>query len=141
MPGAQEAVGRLCLAGYVPIVVSNQRGVARGLVSMETLASIEDVIQRGLSQHRARIAGFYYCPHDLDAACDCRKPAPGLLLQAATDHQLDLSVSTIVGDSETDIHAGQAAGCRTIRIAPTGERSDADVVVSDLPAAVVRILA
>jgi D-glycero-D-manno-heptose 1,7-bisphosphate phosphatase len=140
LPGAREAVARLCIAGYVVIVVSNQRGVARDLVSWDTLASIERVIQRGVSKHGGFITAFYYCPHNTDEACGCRKPAPGLLLRAAAEHGLDLAGSAMIGDSETDVQAGRAAGCMTIRITAPGASSTADVVVDALASAADRLL-
>jgi histidinol-phosphate phosphatase family protein len=135
LPGVPEAIARLSSAGFVPIVVSNQRGIARALVSWSTLASIERVIQRGLSEYGGSIAAFYYCPHDIHEGCRCRKPAPGLLLRAAAEHRLDLGASAIVGDSETDVQAGRAAGCLSIQVAEPGEPSTADVVVAGLPSA------
>jgi D-glycero-D-manno-heptose 1,7-bisphosphate phosphatase len=128
-PDAAEAVGRLVRAGWLVIVVSNQRGVARGLVSWETIRAIE----RPLAA--LGITAFYYCAHDLDAGCSCRKPQPGLLFKAAADHSLDLSRSWMIGDEETDIAAGQAAGCRTLRIARRGVRTSADAVAPDVLAA------
>jgi D-glycero-D-manno-heptose 1,7-bisphosphate phosphatase len=131
LPGVPEAVASLRAAGYLPIVVSNQRGVARGLVGEEVLAAIE----RKLLDAGVAVEAFYYCRHDLDEGCDCRKPRPGLLLQAAREHGVDLRASVMVGDEETDVEAGRAAGCRTVRIGPAGTTTAADVLASDLAAA------
>jgi D-glycero-D-manno-heptose 1,7-bisphosphate phosphatase len=131
LPGVAGAVASLRRNGFVPMVVSNQRGVARGLVSREMLTDIE----RRLGEAGVEIEEFYYCTHDLDDACDCRKPRPGLLLRAAHDHSLDLQASVMIGDDESDMEAGRAAGCRTIRIGPYGTSTRADRLASDLPAA------
>jgi D-glycero-D-manno-heptose 1,7-bisphosphate phosphatase len=122
LEGAREAVALLRQHGYVPIVVSNQRGVARGLISEAVLQEIEE---------RIRVAGvevdhFYYCPHDFEDGCSCRKPKPGMLLSAARDLNLSLRDSVMIGDSEADVGAGQSAGCRTIRVSPAGVVTTAD---------------
>jgi D-glycero-D-manno-heptose 1,7-bisphosphate phosphatase len=140
LPGACEAVRRLNGSSYVPIVVSNQRGIARGLVDRQAVDEIEQRIQRDLRQRGGSIADFYYCPHDIDEACACRKPAPGLLIAAAEAHHLDLARSVMIGDSESDVEAGRAAGCGTIRIAEPDTSSEADLVVASLESAVERLL-
>jgi D-glycero-D-manno-heptose 1,7-bisphosphate phosphatase len=116
MPGAAEGAARLAAAGFRLLVVSNQRGVARGLVELRTLSEIERIIQSGLAERGARIEAFRYCIHDLHAACDCRKPQPGLLRRLAAELELDLGRSWMVGDSPSDVGAGKAAGCATALI-------------------------
>jgi D-glycero-D-manno-heptose 1,7-bisphosphate phosphatase len=101
-------------------VVSNQRGVARGLVSLETLRSIEGRIQGDLRPLGVQIEAFRYCMHDIEASCVCRKPAPGLILELAGELELDLGRSWMIGDSETDVTTGRRAGCRTAIIGATG---------------------
>lgn len=115
LPGARDAVARFKASGWKVAVVSNQRGVARGLVTFEVLAEIERKIQEDLGPDAA-IDGFYYCPHDLDEGCDCRKPRPGLLVRAAGDLGLDRAQSWMIGDEQSDVEAGRAAGCATILI-------------------------
>lgn len=132
LPGAREAVAALAGAGFVPIVVSNQRGIARGLLSWEDVREIEAGMQREFEQHGARVAAYYYCPHGADEGCDCRKPAPGLLLRAARDHDLDPGASVMVGDSESDVAAGRAAGCLTICVGPEGPSTSADFIAETL---------
>lgn len=134
--GAADAVALLESRGYVPIVVSNQRGIAEGSVSWNTIRAVERLIQDELARRGSAIAGFHYCPHSRDAGCECRKPAPGLLLRAAREHGVDLSASVMVGDAESDVEAGRAAGCHTVLITTSVELSAADVVVSSLSAAV-----
>ena len=132
LPGAAEGAARLARAGYVLTVVSNQRGVARGLVRPSVLGRIEEIIQDELARYGCSITAFRYCMHDLDDACDCRKPKPGMILRLARELDLDLVDSWMIGDSPTDIRTGQAAGCRTALLADSGDRTVADVVAPSL---------
>jgi D-glycero-D-manno-heptose 1,7-bisphosphate phosphatase len=116
LPRAAEGAARLARWGYALAVVSNQRGLAQGLVSAAVLREIEERIQLGLSGYGCRVEAFRYCPHELDEGCACRKPEPGMLLELARDLDLDLSRSWMIGDSEEDVLAGQAAGCRSALI-------------------------
>jgi D-glycero-D-manno-heptose 1,7-bisphosphate phosphatase len=142
LPGAAEGVALLNRAGYRVVVVSNQRGVARGVVSQETLTAIETRITEGLRDAGGHVEAYYYCPHDLSETCDCRKPRPGLLLQAVEELGLDLGRSAMIGDAESDVEAGRAAGCgTTILIAPRGTATAADVVAGDLRDAVAMLTA
>ncbi len=120
-PGAVEALQRLDAAGYRLFVISNQSGVARGYFAEEALVQVQGRLQELLADAGVRLAGFYYCPHHPDGtvpsyaiACSCRKPAPGMLLRAAGEHDLDLAASWFVGDILNDVEAGRAAGCRTV---------------------------
>jgi D-glycero-D-manno-heptose 1,7-bisphosphate phosphatase len=112
LPGVFEALRLLGDAGYRFVVVSNQAGVARGVMSMSDLAAVEQRMREGLEQAGVRIERFYYCPHGWDDGCDCRKPRPGMLFQAQRDFQLDLSRTLFVGDDERDGEAAHAAGAR-----------------------------
>lgn len=132
LPGVGQAVDLLREAGFLPIVVSNQRGVALGAVSERTLLEIE----RRLLDAGVNIEAFYYCRHDITPTCTCRKPLPGLLLEAARNHAVDLPASVMIGDEESDVEAGRAAACRTIRIGPAWTETTADQIASDLSAAV-----
>ena len=142
MPGVAESIALLNHAGYQVIVVSNQRCVARGLVTSQALDSIHQQMCNWLASAGARIDAVYYCPHETQPPCSCRKPAPGLLLTAAREHEIDLAASWMIGDSEIDIEAGRSAGCRTIRLLSSTEPSQAstDVVASSLLEAVRLIL-
>jgi D-glycero-D-manno-heptose 1,7-bisphosphate phosphatase len=141
LPGAVEGASALARAGYVLAVASNQRGIARGLVSWSAIAAIEAEIQARLGEHGAQIAAFRYCPHELDEGCDCRKPAPGMLLALARELDVDLARSWMVGDSRSDVAAGRAAGCRTALIDSSGERPpSAELVTASLLAAATAIL-
>jgi D-glycero-D-manno-heptose 1,7-bisphosphate phosphatase len=134
LPGAREAVVELKRCGWKVAVVSNQRGVALGLVSPAMLAEIEERIQRDLGPDA--IDGFYYCPHDADGGCDCRKPRPGLLVRAAEALGVDTAGSWMIGDEESDVAAGRAAGCSTILLSQAAPGTAADLVAPDLAAAV-----
>jgi D-glycero-D-manno-heptose 1,7-bisphosphate phosphatase len=144
LPGALEGASALAHAGFVLAVVSNQRGIARGLVSWPTLAGIEREIQRRLRERDSEIAAFRYCPHELGDGCDCRKPAPGMILELARVLRLDLRRSWMIGDSASDIFAGQAAGCLTALIEDGGSPPQPDlrpdIVAPSLQAAVAAIL-
>jgi D-glycero-D-manno-heptose 1,7-bisphosphate phosphatase len=115
--GAPEAAAALSHAGYMLAVVSNQRGIARGLVTADVLVQLEARMQADLAYLGCRIDAFRYCPHEAEAGCACRKPAAGLLLKLAEELGLDLSRSWMVGDEPGDILAGRSAGCRTLLIA------------------------
>jgi D-glycero-D-manno-heptose 1,7-bisphosphate phosphatase len=119
--GAGDGLQRLHQMGYALIVISNQSGVARGYFSESALAAVEQRLRALLELFGIPLAGFYYCPHHPEGAvaeyaiaCNCRKPAPGLLLQAARDHAVDLAASWFIGDILNDVEAGRGAGCQTI---------------------------
>jgi D-glycero-D-manno-heptose 1,7-bisphosphate phosphatase len=132
LPGAAEGAARLASAGYALAVVSNQRGLARGLVNRTVLREIEEKIQLQLSSHGCRVEVFRYCPHDLDDGCACRKPKPGMLLDLAQELNLDLDKSWMIGDAEEDVLAGQAAGCRSALIGASPSQSRPDLVAGSL---------
>lgn len=119
--GAVEGLQLLQSHGYLLIIVSNQAGIARGYFTVEQLNNVEHAITSMCSKFGIYIDGFYYCPHHPDGIvaeynsdCDCRKPRPGLLLQAAKDLDIDLSSSWMIGDILNDVEAGNRAGCKTI---------------------------
>ena len=118
LPGAVEALCLLKRAGYKLILVSNQAGIARGMMSEADLISLHECMQVELSAVGAAVDAIYYCPHGWDEGCTCRKPKPGLLLQAQRDHHLDLTKTFVIGDDERDVEAGVAAGCRTFLVSP-----------------------
>jgi D-glycero-D-manno-heptose 1,7-bisphosphate phosphatase len=136
LPGAGAAVRRLNDARVPVLVVTNQRGVALGRMTLEQVAQVNDALQLRLSRIGAMVDGFYVCPHQA-GACACRKPLPGLLLQASRDFpERRLPNCVIIGDSEVDVEAGLAAGCAAIRLGPPGTASIAGVLCPDLAAAV-----
>jgi D-glycero-D-manno-heptose 1,7-bisphosphate phosphatase len=101
-------------AGYVIILITNQSGVARGLVQIENLEEINALIIEDFGKQKILISGAYYCPHPVDGGCECRKPNAGMLKKAAQEHGIDLTVSWMVGDRMSDVEAGRRAGCRSI---------------------------
>src|SRR5258707_12121047 len=111
IPGVEEAIASLNSAGYVVIVVTNQRCVAKGLLTAQGLDSLHEWMCRELAKAGAAITAVYYCPHESQPPCTCRKPAPGMLLSAARIHEIDLIKSWLVGDSDVDIQAGRHASC------------------------------
>jgi D-glycero-D-manno-heptose 1,7-bisphosphate phosphatase len=109
LPGVREACLKLREAGFALILVTNQPDIARGTVTAQQVAEMNQHLQRYL-----QLDGIGVCPHDDSARCSCRKPQPGLLLEAARTWDIDLTASYIVGDRWRDIEAGHRAGCRTI---------------------------
>ncbi len=144
--GAIPALHAIAAAGYVLVVASNQSGVARGLFEMSQLRQVESKLAQLVAAAGIHFAGFYWCPHHPEGvvprfavACDCRKPASGLLLRAAEDLDLDLAQSWMVGDILNDVEAGRRAGCRTVLVDNGGETEwvtgptrEPDHVVADL---------
>ena len=110
LPHAVEALREIHERGYPLVVITNQRGVARGFMSEDDVAAIHQKLRAAFEDGGAPLLAIYHCPHDNHHACECRKPAPGMLLQAARDHDLDLTRSVLVGDSESDLEAGRRAG-------------------------------
>lgn len=117
--------------GYAAVIVTNQRGVALGLVDAGELQRIHRNLRDELRARGADVLDILVCPHAA-GTCHCRKPEPGLLLEAAARHGLDLTHSWMVGDQETDIEAGRRARCRTIRVCGPEEHTTADYRASDL---------
>jgi D-glycero-D-manno-heptose 1,7-bisphosphate phosphatase len=143
LPGVGDAIKRLNEAGYRVIVVTNQRGVARGKVKLSEVDHIHEQLIRGLAKKGATIDNVYYCPHDLDKKCECRKPEPGMLRRAVDEFDIEMRLSWMVGDSAVDVLAGQRAGCRTVLISESFSRTSgglADIVVANLSQAVESIL-
>ena len=138
LEGVPQALRDLQEAGYLLIVVSNQTVVARGLVTEQEVCTINSEIERLLEQSVGPpLDGFYFCPHHPKAtlpayriACECRKPRPGLLVQAAGEHDVNLPASFAVGDRITDIIAGARAGCRTVLV-QTGKHLDPPIETTE----------
>lgn len=122
LPRVPEAIALLEQAGFSVIVVSNQRCVGKGLLTIAELERIHECMLKQLSAANAHLTAVYYCPHDNGngSCCSCRKPAPGMLYRAAREHGIDLASSWMVGDSDIDMEAGKSAGCRTVRVVTNG---------------------
>jgi len=134
LPGVERAIALLNRAGFLVIVATNQRGVAKGLLTNAQLECIHQRMCEYLADMGARIHGIYYCPHGLDPPCNCRKPKAGMLLEAARVHNIDLASSWMIGDSEKDVEAGIRAGCNTAQVIANGNTGtgDATLVASSL---------
>ena len=119
--------------GYDAVVVTNKRGVAIGAMTLEIVEDMHRRLRERLRQDGLELLDVMLCPHDRER-CECRKPKPGMLVEAARRHDIDLLASWMVGDHETDVEAGRLAGCRTIRVAPAGEKTAADHRADDIEA-------
>lgn len=115
LPKAKEAIKRLNEAGFLVIVVTNQQGVGRGLMSKKDVEEIHRRMQEELSKLGAKIDTFYFCPHNIGDNCSCRKPKPGLVKNAQTDFSL-LPGGFMIGDSQCDLDLAKTAGLTPILI-------------------------
>jgi D-glycero-D-manno-heptose 1,7-bisphosphate phosphatase len=115
-PFTGVAIRRLNDAGLPVIVVTNQSGVGRGFFPEPLVHSVHERMIRQLTEFGARVDGIYYCPHTGEDDCDCRKPRPGMLAQAAREHRIDLRRSVLVGDRYGDIEAAHNAGARGVLV-------------------------
>jgi D-glycero-D-manno-heptose 1,7-bisphosphate phosphatase len=153
IPGAAGALRRLAAGGWLLVGVSNQPAAAKGTVRPEQLVEVQARVLELLAAEGVRLDLFRICPHHPDAVvpelagpCDCRKPAPGMLIDAAGELDIDLERSWMIGDTETDVLAGAAAGCRTVLIEQeaSGHKrkgtSRPDAVMPDLQAAAALLL-
>jgi D-glycero-D-manno-heptose 1,7-bisphosphate phosphatase len=140
LPGVAGALKRLSQQDLPLIVVTNQPDVARGTQTRERVEQINQHLAAALP----KLTAFYVCYHDNKDACQCRKPSPGMLLQGAKEHGIDLARSFMVGDRWSDVAAGATAGCRTFLLDVPynqAQRCRPDYVVADLSQAADRILA
>lgn len=139
LPDAAEAIKLLNEHGFKVVMVTNQSGIGRGYFTKETLARIHDKMHKELANHGAHVDAIYYCPHHPDDNCECRKPKPKLVFQAARELDIDLGQAYVIGDSEMDIELARRAGCKAgIRVGePAGT---GDWVATSLRSAVEQIL-
>jgi histidinol-phosphate phosphatase family protein len=119
IPGARQALRILRQAGYRTVIVSNQAGIGRGLMTEDDLRAVHDRMRREVTQTGGSIDAIYYCPHDWDAGCTCRKPKSGLLYQAQKELHLDLTLTPFVGDDDRDAVAAATAGCPFYKVNET----------------------
>lgn len=143
--GAKEGIARLCAAGFTPFFISNQGGINKGLFSLEDLEEITLRMREEICRAGGDFQKAYYCPHTAEENCSCRKPKTALFLQAAEEYgPIDFSKTFFVGDSDIDVEAGRAIGCRTILVLSGKTRSKEetlswknrpDFIFSDLDAA------
>lgn len=116
IPGASEAIKRLNEQGFLVVMITNQSALARGYFTEEVLDAIHERLARVLEKEGAHIDATYFCPHHPDDKCACRKPRPGLVLNAAKELGIDLGRSFMVGDKLDDVKAGKTAGCKGIMV-------------------------
>lgn len=132
--GVFESCKKMVDLGYKLVVVTNQSGIGRGYYTPEDFERLTQWMKGEFLKQGIEISGVYFCPHhpqnaqgDYLRQCECRKPAPGMLLRAATELNLDLSLSIMVGDKESDIEAGRRAGVKfCVRVSESATETDAD---------------
>ena len=115
-PEVAESVINLKSVGFLVIVITNQSAVNRKLTTHENIDKIHSAIQKHLEEKGTLIDRFYYCPHRPDENCGCRKPKPGLIIQAANELNIDLKSSWMIGDNDSDIEAATSIGCKAIKV-------------------------
>ncbi|MBN1468007.1 MAG: D-glycero-beta-D-manno-heptose 1,7-bisphosphate 7-phosphatase [Fusobacteriaceae bacterium] len=126
LPGAIEAMEILNKNNYKIYIITNQAGIARGMMTLEDLKKIHKNMKIKLAKHDIKINDIYYCPHGWNDGCECRKPKPGMFFQAVRDHHIDLSKAIFIGDDERDLEAGEKAGIKTYLV--TSEKNFLEVV-------------
>jgi histidinol-phosphate phosphatase family protein len=146
LPGAVQALQQLERLGLARVVVTNQSGIARGLLSAEQVHAVHREVERQLASSGATVDAWYFCPHAPEAHCDCRKPGTALHHEAARDLHLDLRSSWCIGDRMTDVLAADPLGARAILVLTGDGTRHADeareagiTVVADLGAATAEI--
>ncbi|MDX9752489.1 MAG: HAD family hydrolase [bacterium] len=120
LPGVVPFLRTLQERGYLLVVISNQSGIGRGMITPAQARAVHDRFIQVFAEQGIAIHGTYYCPHGPEEDCACRKPAPAMLLQAAESLGIDMARSFMVGDKPSDVEAGQNAGCRGIWFQPAG---------------------
>ena len=135
MPGAVAGLRKLHAMGSKLVIITNQSGIGRGILTLEQVERVNAGLSMMMDTIGAPLTATYFCPHAPDGKCDCRKPSPGLLLQAAKEHHFDPATCVVIGDKGSDIELGKRVGAFTILV--EGEHAIAksaqpDVVVNDL---------
>ncbi len=120
LPGVLEGLALLARHHIQTLVISNQACIGKGILAPAALENITRLFVRQIEDHGGRIGGVYYCPHRPEDACECRKPKPGLILQAQREFGFSLTEAYVIGDSLTDVAAAEAAGCPALLIAEDG---------------------
>jgi histidinol-phosphate phosphatase family protein len=132
LPGVGKALADLKQRGFALVLVSNQSGIGRGLVTVPEAARVHLQVVACLARYGVQFDAAYYCPHTPAEGCCCRKPSPRMLLQAAAECVLDVARAFMVGDKSSDIEAGKRAGCRTIMLAAGPIHEGCDPVPDDI---------
>lgn len=141
LPGVIDGLWHMQALGMRLAVISNQSGVGRGYFTLDDVTAVNDQLLVLLREHNIQLEGMFICPHAPWEGCDCRKPLPGLIVQAARQLGFDPRDSVVIGDKESDVLSGRAAGARTILIAPKEAPVDtlADTLAVDLRGAALVI--
>lgn len=124
LPGVKESLGKISGIGYSLIVITNQQCVGKKMITFADLQMIQEKMSLELQRAGANILDIFVCPHLKSDNCNCRKPKPGLLIQAKEKYGLDLSKTIFIGDSPTDIEAGKAAGTKTFLLSPVSQPTE-----------------
>ena len=150
IPGAVEALARLARHDVLIVIATNQSAIGRGVVSREMVDAINAHVVERIASAGGRVDGLYLCPHHPQDGCSCRKPAPGMLLEAARDMGIDLAASVMIGDGLTDVQAAEAAGVKPMLVLTglgaveaqrlASAQLNHTVTVPDLPAAIEQLL-
>jgi len=148
IPGSLEAIARLNQNGYKVVVATNQSGIGRGFLDMDTLNAIHEKMHKALFAAGGRVEAIFFCPHTADAKCNCRKPKPGMFRRISEALNVDLEGVPAIGDSLRDLQAGAAVGCRPMLVRTGkgektlegGELPEGTLVFADLSDAVDHLL-
>jgi D-glycero-D-manno-heptose 1,7-bisphosphate phosphatase len=133
--GVGEALAHLTEHGFALVVISNQSGIGRAMITPEQAEQVHQAVVERLLEYGVRLDAALYCPHTPEDNCACRKPSPEMIVRAAREVGIDLARSFMIGDKQCDIEAGKQAGCRTILLAngtaPSFQEPQPDMVASD----------
>lgn len=151
LPNSEQAIKKINESGYLAIIITNQPVIARGDITDDELNEIHNKLETLLGFKGAYLDAIYYCPHhpdkgfegevkELKIDCNCRKPKPGLIFQAAKDYNIDLNNSWFIGDSKSDIEAGKNANCKTALIKQNENTFDADIAGNNLEEIINKII-
>jgi D-glycero-D-manno-heptose 1,7-bisphosphate phosphatase len=132
IPQSPQAIALLTQHGFDVILITNQSAIGRGMITPEVLNAIFDRLKTGVKAAGGHITDIFFCPHTPDTGCDCRKPLPGLILQAMAAHNIDPAHSFMVGDSAKDIQCGRAAKCGKNILVATGNGNQARNTLKNL---------
>jgi len=130
LPGVMEGLLKLQAAGLRLAIVSNQQGIGLGYFTMQDFIAVNQRLLRELGARGIRISKIYFCPHSLAELCSCRKPAAGMIVRAMRDFKAVPEQTILMGDSDDDMQAGTAAGCRTVRAGEGGFAAGVDQILS-----------
>lgn len=120
LPGVETSLREIQKMGFRIVIITNQSVIGRGLTTHNEMSRIHKKLRAELAGLGCRIDGIYYCPHRPDEGCDCRKPAPGMILKAVKELGIDMAGSWMIGDKETDLEAAKRAGCHGLRVPTNG---------------------